>query len=144
MRPSLARCPATTPTAAPAATLPAAALPAAVRPALPPCPPLYGAWNGEYFNNRDLAAPPTFVRQDPNIAFDWGTWGPGNGVGANNFSVRWTKVENFDGGNYRFWATVDDGVRIWVDGQLIIDYWRIGPATTVSVRPLSLSRASHH
>ena len=41
------------------------------------------------------------------------------------------KVENFDGGNYRFWATVDDGVRIWVDDQLIIDYWRIGPATTV-------------
>ncbi len=97
----------------------------------PPQPPLYGAWNGEYFNNRDLVPPPTFVRQDPNIAFDWGTWGPGNGVGANNFSVRWAKVENFDGGNYRFWATVDDGVRIWVDDQLIIDYWRIGPATTV-------------
>jgi LysM repeat protein len=100
-----------------------------------PCPqppPLYGAWNGEYFNNRDLAGAPTFVRQDPNIAFDWGTWGPGNGVGANNFSVRWTKVEEFSGGTYRFWATVDDGVRIYVDGQLILDFWRIGPATTVS------------
>ena len=96
-----------------------------------PCRRCIGAWNGEYFNNRDLAAPPTFVRQDPNIAFDWGTWGPGDGVGPNNFSVRWTKVENFDGGNYRFWATVDDGVRIWVDDQLIIDYWRVGPATTV-------------
>jgi hypothetical protein len=91
-----------------------------------------GAWNGEYFNNRDLAGAPTFVRQDPSIAFDWGTWGPGNGIGGSNFSVRWTKVEEFSGGTYRFWATVDDGVRIYVDGQLILDYWRVGPATTIS------------
>ena len=72
------------------------------------------------------------MRQDAAIAFDWGTWGPGGNLGGSNYSVRWTRVDNFSGGNYRFWATVDDGVRIWVDGQLILDYWRIGPATTVS------------
>jgi LysM repeat protein len=97
-----------------------------------PQPQPQGAWTGEYFANRDLAGAPNFVRQDPAIAFDWGTWGPGGGIGANNFSVRWNRVENFAGGTYRFTATVDDGIRIWVDGQLILDYWRIGPATTVS------------
>lgn len=96
-----------------------------------PQPQPQGAWTGEYFNNRDLAGSPTFTRQDPDIAFDWGTWGPGNGVGATNFSVRWNRVENFTGGTYRFWATVDDGIRVWVDGQLVLDYWRIGPATTI-------------
>lgn len=96
-----------------------------------PQPQPQGAWNGEYFNNRDLAGSPTFVRQDPAIAFDWGTAGPGNGIGGSNFSIRWNRVDNFNGGTYRFWATVDDGVRIWVDGQLILDFWRIGPATTV-------------
>ena len=49
-----------------------------------------------------------------------------------NFSVRWTRTENFSGGNYRFWSTVDDGVRVWVDGVLVIDFWRIGPAQTVT------------
>lgn len=97
-----------------------------------PQPQPQGAWTGEYFANRDLAGAPNFARQDPAIAFDWGTWGPGGGLGANNFSVRWNRVENFTGGTYRFTATVDDGIRVWVDGQLILDYWRIGPATTIS------------
>jgi LysM repeat protein len=122
--------------------------PPPVPPPLPPCPPQpcqphpcpqpcpppqpQGAWTGEYFANRDLAGAPNFVRQDPAIAFDWGTWGPGGGLGGSNYSVRWNRVENFSGGTYRFWATVDDGIRVWVDGQLILDYWRIGPATTIS------------
>ena len=93
---------------------------------------MYGAWNGEYYANRDLAGSPTFVRQDNAIAFDWDSVGPGGGIPSTNFSVRWNKVEVFNGGNYRFWATVDDGVRVWVDGELIIDFWRIGPATSVS------------
>ncbi|MBK8051246.1 MAG: LysM peptidoglycan-binding domain-containing protein [Anaerolineales bacterium] len=96
-----------------------------------PCPPLVGAWTGEYFGNRDLIPPPVYTRQDGAIAFDWGLHGPGGGVPPTNFSVRWSKTEPFDGGTYRFWATVDDGVRIWVDGQLVLDYWRVGPATSV-------------
>ena len=72
------------------------------------------------------------MRSDPIIAFDWGLSGPGGGLGGSNFSVRWTKVENFDGGTYRFWATVDDGIRIYVDDVLILDYWRVGPASSVS------------
>ena len=72
------------------------------------------------------------VRDESAIAFDWGLYGPGGGLSGSNFSVRWTRTENFAGGNYRFWATVDDGMRIYVDDVLVLDYWRIGPATSVS------------
>ena len=40
-----------------------------------------------------------------------------------NFSVRWTKADNFPGGTIRFTATMDDGMRVWLDNNLIIDSW---------------------
>jgi len=88
-------------------------------------------WIGEYFANRDFAGPPAFVRQDNAIAFDWGTWGPGGGMPASNFTVKWTQTAWLNAGNYRFFATTDDGVRIYVDDQLVVDAWRVGPALSV-------------
>jgi hypothetical protein len=49
-----------------------------------------------------------------------------------NFSVRWTQNVNFPTGTYNFFAKHDDGVRLWVDGALLIDYWHDQPATTHS------------
>lgn len=97
----------------------------------PPPPPAYGVWFGEYYANKDFAAPPTFVRQDNAIAFDWGTFGPGGGMPATNFSVKWTQTAWLTAGTYRFFATVDDGVRIYVDDRLVVDAWRVGPALSV-------------
>jgi hypothetical protein len=45
------------------------------------------------------------------------------------FSVRWEKIEYFRAGHYRFFAVADDGVRVIVDDQTIIDAWVIQPAT---------------
>ncbi len=49
------------------------------------------------------------------------------------------RVLNFDGGDYRFYATADDGVRVYVDDTLMIDGWKIQPATEchgdISLRP---------
>jgi hypothetical protein len=58
------------------------------------------------------------------INHDWGNGGPGNGVGSDNFSVRWTGTANFSAGNYTFIAEPDDGMRVWLDDSLIIDEWR--------------------
>jgi hypothetical protein len=83
-----------------------------------------GGWRGEYFDNRELEGWPTMTRNDPAIDFDWGAGSPGGGVPADDFSVRWTHNLNFRAGTYRFYAATDDGVRVWVDGQLVIDAWR--------------------
>jgi hypothetical protein len=48
---------------------------------------------------------------------------------AEDFSVRWTRQLYFPAGTYRFTTEVDDGVRLWVDGKLLIDQWHDGIAS---------------
>ncbi|WP_297641201.1 PA14 domain-containing protein [Caldilinea sp.] len=80
------------------------------------------------------------MREDPRIDFNWGFGSPAPGViGADNFSVRWTNTVNFAPGVYRFRATVDDGVRVFVNERLVIDSWRVQAATTVESADVALS-----
>jgi hypothetical protein len=89
-------------------------------------------WRGEYYANRDLSGAPARVRNDVVVNFNWGQGAPASGVPADNFSVRWTRSLGFDGATYRFNVYVDDGVRLWVDNQLVIDAWYDSSAHTVS------------
>ncbi|MCA9922194.1 MAG: SH3 domain-containing protein [Anaerolineales bacterium] len=80
-------------------------------------------WRGEYFNNKTLTGSPALVRNDANIAFNWGNGSPDASVNVDNFSVRWTRTLYLSPGLYRFTANTDDGVRLWVNGQQIINAW---------------------
>lgn len=86
--------------------------------------PAISQWKGEYFNNRDLAGPVSLCRNDPAINFDWGADSPATGISADNFSARWTRTIGFSAGRYRFHLAGDDGVRLYVDGQRVIDGWQ--------------------
>ena len=83
----------------------------------------YAGWRALYWTNPDLRGNPVLIRDDPNVIFDWGLGGPGGKAPVDNFSARWTRVLNMEEGTYRFSVFVDDGVRMWVDGQQIIDAW---------------------
>jgi len=99
----------------------------------PPLPQSFPDWRGEYFSNPDLSDSPLLLRNDPEINFDWNGASPGPGVPGQNFSVRWTRSQDFSKSRtYRFYVTVDDGARMWVDGDRIIDQWQDGPARTFS------------
>ncbi|MGI6209385.1 MAG: PA14 domain-containing protein [Anaerolineae bacterium] len=100
---------------------------------LEPAPSSPGAWRGEYFPNRDLAGAPVLVRDDAQINFDFGFGSPGPQVPADNFSVRWTSTQTFSAGLHRFTVQTDDGARLWIDDQLVIDQWRIQAPTTYVV-----------
>jgi len=80
-------------------------------------------WRGEYFGNPNLANQPLMTRSDSAIDFDWGEGRPDPSLPANNFSVRWTRTLDLTAGTYRFSTLTDDGVRLYVDGQLEIDKW---------------------
>ena len=82
-----------------------------------------GGWWGEYFNNTTLSGTPALVRNDARIDFDWGGGSPGPGVGGDYFSVRWRGTIDVSSGRYRFTTYSDDGVRLWVNGRLLIDKW---------------------
>lgn len=118
----------------------AGAASAAAQPASPP--PSQG-WRGEYFANRDLQGPPAFVRDDTDINFRWGGAAPGPGLSGVNYSVRWTRTLDFAAGNYSFAATVDDGVRVYLDGWLVIDHWQIGAAQTYRGRFDGVGAGTH-
>jgi hypothetical protein len=87
-------------------------------------------WRGEYFDNASLSGEPAVIRNDSHIDFNWGTGSPASGfIGADRFSVRWTRTIDLPAGNYRFTTTVDDGVRLWVNNHLLIESWRDQAAT---------------
>lgn len=80
-------------------------------------------WTGQFWNNRDLTGAPVVTRQERTIDFDWGHGSPQAGVNNDNFSARWTRTVNFAPGTYRFIATMDDGMRFFLNGRLLIDSW---------------------
>jgi YVTN family beta-propeller protein len=77
---------------------------------------------GQYFNNTTLSGAPVLQRTEA-VNFSWST-SPGTGVNSDQFSVRWTgQVEAASSGNYQFQTVSNDGVRLWVNGVLLINNW---------------------
>lgn len=78
-----------------------------------------------YYDDADLINL-VLSRTDPQVSFDWGSGSPDPAIGVDSFSVRWTGfVQPFYSETYTFRTLSDDGDRVWVDGTLIIDDWRI-------------------
>ena len=94
------------------------------------CP--IGQYKASYFANQTLSGTPATERCESAINYDWGSSSPsGSGVGPDNFSVRWAGTHSFaTTGTYTFTATADDGVRVYLDGTLVIDQWKDQSATT--------------
>jgi hypothetical protein len=94
----------------------------------------YADWWAEYYNNPHLHGQPVAVVPEAEIDNDWGYLSPRHGIPSDYFSVRWSANIEFEGGFYTFLATVDDGVRLWIDGHLLIDEWREQSITTFTGR----------
>jgi hypothetical protein len=78
---------------------------------------------GTYFNTLSLSNP-ALERVDASVNFSWGGKAPDPRVNADGFSVRWTGfIEPDYSETYSFYTSTDDGVRLWVNGQLIVDHW---------------------
>lgn len=90
-------------------------------------------WVGQFWNNRDLAGPVVLTRFENSIDFNWFGGSPDPIINDDNFSARWTRTVNFAPGTYRFFATMDDGMRIWIDNQLVIDSWTASQEHTLTV-----------
>ena len=86
-------------------------------------------WIGQYWNNMTLANNPVLQRNDTTINFDWGLGSPDPAVNPDQFSARWQRYIETGAGAFKFTATSDDGIRVWVDGDLIIDQWTDHPPT---------------
>ena len=101
-----------------------------------------GAFIGCYYNGIDLSGSPVFVRTDPQINFDWAGNSPDRSVGRYNFSVRWQGYFTFTQGTYTFSAIASDGMRVYTDGNLVLDEWFNQAATSYTVQQ-TLSAGTH-
>jgi beta-glucosidase len=91
-----------------------------------------GGFKGEYFNNKELQGTPVVVRTDEQINFDWSRGRPAPQINEDGFSARWTgKFTPPQSGAYRLGATADDGVRVYLDGQLLVDAWAGNQASQI-------------
>jgi uncharacterized repeat protein (TIGR03806 family) len=84
---------------------------------------------GAYFSNQSKTftnpPTPTLTRTDAVVNFDWGTGSPAPGISADNFTVRWTgAVQPLVSDTYTFYTLADDGSRVWINNQLILNNWR--------------------
>lgn len=80
---------------------------------------------GEYYDGRNFDKK-ILTRTDNQINFDWTGKSPASGLGESEYSIRWTgKLTPPVSGKYLFSAVVDDGIRVWVGNQLVIDAWNL-------------------
>jgi PA14 domain-containing protein len=77
-----------------------------------------------YFDSKSLSNL-KLTRTDPAVNFSWGNGSPARSVAPDTFSARWTGfVEPETSGTYTFHTQTSDGVRLWVDGRLLVENWR--------------------
>ena len=91
---------------------------------------------GAYYNSPvpDFQGNPAFWRIDTTIQFDWGDGSAAPALlGTDFYSVQWTgSIEVPFSETYTFYTHSDDGARLWVNDELIIDQWVPQPPTEVS------------
>jgi hypothetical protein len=91
---------------------------------------------GQYYSNSFPGNPfvgSPLVRTDAVINFNWNSVAPDPTIGNVNYTVRWTgMIQPLFSETYTFYTTADDGVRLWVNGQLLIDHWSPQSPTTWS------------
>ncbi len=81
---------------------------------------------GAYYSNQLMTFndPPTLTRIDLAVNFDWGSGSPAPSISSDDFTVRWTgDVQPQFNETYTFYTKTDDGARLWVNNQEIINAW---------------------
>lgn len=90
-----------------------------------------GSYLGEYYLGMNLNEF-VFSRNDASVDFSWVEGSPDPRITDNNFSVRWQGRFNFDESWYQFDTLSDDGIRVFVDGETVVNAWRHQDGATFS------------
>gem|GEM_PF-1130375 len=78
---------------------------------------------GEYYDT-EMLTQLAFTQIDAGISMDWSSGAPAANMGNDLFSVRWQgQIQPQYTENYNFFLVADDGVKLWIDGELVVDAW---------------------
>jgi len=76
-----------------------------------------------YYNSTNLTGS-NVSRTDATVNFNWKGAKPASTIAGDQFSARWTgQIQPNYSQTYTFSTVSDDGVRLWVNGSLIINQW---------------------
>ncbi len=104
----------------------------------------FGGLTAEYFNNETLTGPPVLARVDARVNFDWGSGSPGAGVNADHFSVCWGGYFFVpQDGDYTLYTLTNEGERLYLDGELVIDEWAWDGGLENSYQAVGLAAGWH-
>src|SRR6267142_281058 len=85
---------------------------------------LRGTYYTSHFSTNAFGGAPTLNRVDATVNFDFGTGSPGASISSVFFTARWAgQVQALGDDTYTFYTVSDDGVRLWVNNQLLVDQW---------------------
>jgi hypothetical protein len=86
--------------------------------------PAKNGWAAEYYSDDQLTTKCLDSRLTSTYIFgNWGEKSPGGGCPADHFSARFSREIDFAGGDYTFLLDYDDGARLKIDGETVIDGW---------------------
>lgn len=80
-------------------------------------------FRAEYFNSTTIGVAPAHAECVAEIDYNWGDFSPHPLVNVEGFSARYTGNIVTAAGERTFYVSADDGVRLWVDDELLIDRW---------------------
>src|SRR4029077_15281256 len=79
----------------------------------------------EYFSNEELKGEPALARTDKHVHFDWGEGSFAPGQPVDHFSIRWSGYfVPKKSGDYKFFTSADDGVRLYLGDETVINDWQ--------------------
>jgi hypothetical protein len=85
---------------------------------------LLGSYYSNQFSTNAFTGSPSLVRTDAVVNFNWVTGSPAPNISTDYFTVRWVgTVQPQFTENFTFYTKTDDGARLWVNNQLLIDKW---------------------
>jgi hypothetical protein len=90
-----------------------------------------GQYRADYFPTANQGVDPQLSRCETGLNQDWGSGSPDPGLPPNGFSARWLGHHTFTAGSYRFIGQAEGGLRVYLDGQLLIDGWSVPSGTEV-------------
>ncbi len=103
--------------------------------------PAIDAFKACYYDNADFTNL-KLTRADSAINFNWGQTSPDPLVSPDTFSASWLGAFTFNASTYEFVATADDGIKLFIDGQIVIDQFHDQPATTYT-KIIDLTAGEH-
>lgn len=93
--------------------------------------PFDGPFRAEWFNNRNLSGPPVAITEEKSVRHNWRLGGPKEVGKSDEFSARWTNtVTAPESLTAQLAVNSDDGVRVLVDGRVVLDRWNERGSTT--------------